>query len=118
MVSVRPAKVLRCGGGGGGPLRYMGVPYSGGFRGEILFIFFCLRRHFSFFALQKKGSLEAGCEKIFTPYPKILPAAPFIFLLRKQRSANASTGATGYRTPESTSLACARLPRGRVYAGT
>ena len=44
--------------------------------------FFCLRRHFSFFALQKKGSLEA---RFLHRTQKILPAAPFILFFAPQK---------------------------------
>ena len=84
--------------------------------------FFCLRRHFSFFALQKRVRwkldfytvLKFFCLRrhlyyFFAPQKEKCNASPFI---------GGSTGSTGYRTPESTSLACTRLPRGSVYAGT
>ena len=77
---------------------------------------------FFIFCSAKKCSSELD----FYTVPKIfcLRRHLYYFLLRKQRSVNASpfiggsTGSTGYRTPESTSLACTRLPLGSVYAGT
>ena len=87
--------------------------------------FFLPAAPFFIFCSAKKGSLET---KFLHRTQTFLPAAPFILFLnlklRKKRSANASpfiggsTGSTGYRTPESTSLACTRLPRGSVCAGT
>ena len=84
--------------------------------------FFLPAAPFFIFCSAKKGSLEARflhCTQNF------LPAAPFILFFAPQKEkCNASpfiggsTGSTGYRTPESTSLACTRLPRGSVYTGT
>ena len=85
-------------------------------------IFFCLRRHFSFFALQKRVRWKLDFYTVLKIF--CLRRHLYYFLLRKKEKCNASpfiggsTGSTGYRTPESTSLACTRLPRGSVYAGT
>ena len=84
------------------------------------FIFAC-GAIFHFFALQKRVRWKLD----FYTVPKIFCLRRHLYyFFAPQKSANASpfiggsTGSTGYRTPESTSLACTRLPRRSVYAGT